>query len=125
AEAVKSGPVRISSVYTDGTPGRCTNIVIMRATGGDVLRFVESSQVALDRLTTSGTLDLPSFEPEYRSDNTLLYVSTSSWTASMEMPTMAITGAAPILTESLSAVASAEGMDGLSTTLSSRSLTSA
>lgn len=125
AEEVRNGGIAITSVYQEDSLGRCTNAIALRATGGDSRRFVEAVQVARNDLSAEGVLTIPSFDPEYRSDNTVMYVSTSSWKPSSPTPVSAVDGAAPVLTETLAPeVAGADGMDGLSTTLSTRRLTS-
>lgn len=124
AEEVRNGGIAITSVYQEGSLGRCTNAIVLRATGGDSRRFVEAFQVAKNDLSAEGVLTIPSFDPEYRSDNTIMYVSTSSWKPGSPAPVSAVGGAAPVLTETLAPEVEADGMDGLSTTLSTRRLTS-
>lgn len=124
AEEVRNGGIAITSVYQEDSLGRCTNAIVLRATGGDSRRFVEAFQVAKNDLSAEGVLTIPSFDPEYRSDNTIMYVSTSSWKPGSPTPVSAVGGAAPVLTETLAPEVDADGMDGLSTTLSTRRLTS-
>ena len=118
--------VEVESTYGDSDLGRCTNAIVLRVTGADSRRLVESFQEARDDLATHGVLTFPSFDPEYRHDNTIMYVTTSSWRPDDQTPRSSVAGAAPVLTETLPPEeAESGGMDGLSTTISSRRLTSA
>ena len=126
AEEVRNGGIAITSVYQEDSLGRCTNAIAMRVTGADSRRLVESFQVARNDLAAHGVLTFPSFDPEYRRDNTVMYVTTSSWRPDDQTPRPSVAGAAPVLTETLPPEeAESGGMDGLSTTISSRRLTSA
>lgn len=118
--------VKVDSVYGDSDLGRCTNAIVLRVTGADSRRLIESFQDARDDLATHGVLTFPSFDPEYRHDNTIMYVTTSSWRPDDQTPRSSVAGAAPVLTETLTPEETdSGGMDGLSTTISSRRLTSA
>lgn len=118
--------VEVESVYEESDLGRCTNVIVLRVTGADSRRLIESFQEARDDLATHGVLTFPSFDPEYRHDNTIMYVTTSSWRPDDQTPRSSVAGAAPVLTETLTPEETdSGGMDGLSTTISSRRLTSA
>ena len=126
AADLHNGVVEVESVYGDSDLGRCTNVIVLRVTGADSRRLIESFQDARDDLATHGVLTFPSFDPEYRHDNTIMYVTTSSWRPDDQTPRSSVAGAAPVLTETLPPEeAESGGMDGLSTTISSRRLTSA
>ena len=125
AADLRNGVVEVESMYGDSDLGRCTNVIVLRVTGADSRRLIESFQEARDDLATHGVLTFPSFDPEYRHDNTIMYVTTSSWRPDDQTPRSSVAGAAPVLTETLPPEeAESGGMDGLSTTISSRRLTS-
>ena len=125
AADLRNGVVEVESMYGDSDLGRCTNVIVLRVTGADSRRLIESFQDARDDLATHGVLTFPSFDPEYRHDNTIMYVTTSSWRPDDQTPRSSVAGAAPVLTETLPPEeAESGGMDGLSTTISSRRLTS-
>lgn len=121
ASELRGGQVTVDT----GGDGRCTNVIVLRATGGDPRRLVEATQIATDKLLESGVLEVPSFDPEWRTDNAILFVTSSSWEQDAPAPRATATGSAPIRTETLMPEPEADGMLGLSTSLAHRRLTSA
>lgn len=122
AEAAREAEVTVDS----GKDGRCTNLIVLRVTGGDAARTIEAVRTANVFLVERGTLEVPSFDPEWRTDNTLLYVATSSWPQEGLTPRATASGSASLYTETMPPEPEAEGgMEGLTTSLSHRRLTSA
>lgn len=121
AEAAREGTVTIDS----GEDGRCANLIILRVTGGDAGRTIEAVRTANVFLKERGTLEVPSFDPEWRMDNTILYVATSSWPQEDITPRATASNSASLRTETLAPQSEEEGgMQGLTTSLSHRLLTS-
>ena len=121
AEAARGEAVTIDS----GKDGRCANLIVLRVTGGDAMRTIEAVRTANVLLKERGTLEVPSFDPEWRADNTVLYVATSSWPQDGTTPRATASGSASLRTETLPPQSEEEGgMQGLTTSLSHRLLTS-
>ncbi|MGG6652104.1 UNVERIFIED_CONTAM: hypothetical protein ITH24_24840, partial [Salmonella enterica subsp. enterica serovar Weltevreden] len=68
---------------------------VFRVTGADIRRFVESDSATSGNLAADGELAVPSFDPEYRTDNTILYLAAASVRQDATTPAVTVGGAAP------------------------------
>lgn len=96
---------------------------MFRVTGADMDRFIEDSNSVGGSLAAEGELSIPSFDPEYRSDNTLLFIATATFSQDASVPSIAVERSAPI--GAITASPATEGGDGITTTMAIRSLTTA
>lgn len=111
-----------ASVDLGDETARCANFIILRATGADDIRLIEDAKVGVSELEDQGMILIPSFDPEYRHDNVIMNVVTTSWLQESSPPVSSVTGSAPIRTESLSPDPEGDGAPGFSTTISHRML---
>src|SRR5690606_724805 len=69
---------------------------IFRVTGADFTRFVEDSKVVTGDLSAEGELSMPSFDPEYRRDNTLLFITSATFPRGASTPIITAAGSTPL-----------------------------
>lgn len=69
---------------------------LFRVTGADFTRFVEDAKVVTGDLSADGELSMPSFDPEYRRDNTLLFVASATFPRGASTPVITAAGSTPL-----------------------------
>lgn len=108
-----------------GDPATQTTAAIFRVTGADNSRFIEDAKAVSGDLAADGELTIPSFDPEYRRDNTLLFITSATYPHGAAAPRITATGSTPIglITAGPSAVDD-QGL-GVTTAISIRTLSSA
>lgn len=106
-----------------GENHRCVTAIAFRVTGADPVRFVESSIASVGTLAADGHLTIPSLDPEHRRDNAVLFVASLGYGQDVQRPSSVVGRAAPLVTVDFTADGET-GMNSMTTTLSSRPLSS-
>ena len=117
----------VSVVDSSGDPvgGRSQiTVVAFRVTGADTRRFVEDAKSVTGDLASEGRLMIPSFDPEHRVDNTLLFISTATFPHDAVIPQITAGQSTPIATITAAPVASDDNSVGVTTAVSIRNLAS-
>lgn len=96
---------------------------MFRVTGADPVRFIEDAKSVSGSLAAEGELSIPSFDPEYRMDNTLLFIASATFSQDAATPGIVVERSAPVGSVTTSPT-EGDG-DGIVTALAIRSLTTA
>ena len=99
---------------------------IFRVTGADARRFIEDAKSVTGDLAAEGELTVPSFDPEYRRDNTLLFITSATFPVGSSTPQITAGRSTPVA--SVTATPNGENDDeslGVTTSVSIRTLSSA
>src|SRR5699024_7653678 len=99
---------------------------IFRVTGADARRFIEDAKSVTGDLAAEGELTVPSFDPEYRRDNTLLFIASATFPVGSSTPQITAGRSTPVA--SVTATPNGENDDeslGVTTSVSIRTLSSA
>src|SRR5699024_6904510 len=110
----------------DPAPHGQVTAVIFRVTGADTRRFIEDAKAVTGDLAAEGELTIPSFDPEYRRDNTLLFITSATFPVGSSTPQITAGRSTPVA--SVTATPNGENDDeslGVTTSVSIRTLSSA
>src|SRR5699024_10893894 len=69
---------------------------IFRVTGADARRFIEDAKSVTGDLAAEGELTVPSFDPEYRRDNTLLFITSATFPVGSSTPQITAGRSTPV-----------------------------
>src|SRR5699024_11451166 len=83
---------------------------LFRVTGADDRRFIEDAKSVTGDLAAEGELTVPSFDPEYRRDNTLLFITSATFPVGSSTPQITAGRSTPVA--SLTATPNGEDGDG-------------
>lgn len=129
AEGIKAlDELAISVVDSSGKVignGDQITAVIFRITDADTRRFVEDAKAVTGDLSAEGRLTIPNFDPEYRMDNTLLFISTATFPHDALTPKITAAQSTPIATVTAPPNAGDDKSLGVTTSISIRPLGSA
>src|SRR5699024_7857364 len=94
----------------EGDEGMLPGITVaaFRVTGADDRRFIEDAKSVTGDLAAEGELTVPSFDPEYRRDNTLLFITSATFPVGSATPQITAGRATPVA----SVTATPRGEDG-------------
>ena len=112
----------------EGDEGMLPGITVaaFRVTGADTRRFIEDAKSVTGDLAAEGELTVPSFDPEYRRDNTLLFITSATFPVGSSTPQITAGRSTPVA--SVTATPNGEDDDeslGVTTSVSIRTLSSA
>src|SRR5699024_887796 len=69
---------------------------IFRVTGADDRRFIEDAKSVTGGLAAEGELTVPSFHPEYRRDNTVLFLAAATFPVGSSPPQLTAGRSTPV-----------------------------
>src|SRR5699024_7976050 len=99
-ELKRSEVVWVELIATDESPEvtgtERFGVAMFRVTGADSRRFIEDAKSVTGDLSAEGELTLPSFDPEYRRDNTLLFVSAATYPLGSSAPQITAAKSTPV-----------------------------
>ena len=112
----------------EGDEGMLPGVTVaaFRVTGADTRRFIEDAKSVTGDLAAEGELTVPSFDPEYRRDNTLLFITSATFPVGSSTPQITAGRSTPVA--SVTATPNGENDDeslGVTTSVSIRTLSSA
>ena len=123
ADAIRAvGTLTVGTAVSRELPA---TVHVFRVTGADIRRFVESAAATSGNLAADGELAIPSFDPEHRTDNTILYLAAASFRQDATTPVVTVGGSTPVGTLTAAPDMVTDGAKGLTTSLSIRGLASA
>lgn len=131
ADDIKSlDSIFVAMTEAEGSPDPGTNGIglttaIFRVTGSDTRRFVEDAKAVTGNLPADGELAIPSFDPQYRTDNTVLYIASATFPHDSATPTITAEASSPIGVATAMPAAGNDQGRGITTSLSIRTLSSA
>ena len=100
-------------------------VAVFRVTGADTRRFIEDAKSVTGDLAAEGELTVPSFDPEYRRDNTILFVASATFPVGSATPQITAGRSTPV-TSIMASPSSENGESmGVTTSVSIRTLSSA
>lgn len=100
-------------------------VAVFRVTGADTRRFIEDAKSVTGDLAAEGELTVPSFDPEYRRDNTILFVASATFPVGSTTPQITAGRSTPV-TSIMASPSSENGESmGVTTSVSIRTLSSA
>lgn len=100
-------------------------VAVFRVTGADTRRFIEDAKSVTGDLAAEGELTVPSFDPEYRRDNTILFVASATFPVGSTTPQITAGRSTPV-TSIMASPSSENGESmGVTTSVSIRTLGSA
>ena len=120
--------VDLIELASEGDEGMLPGITVaaFRVTGADDRRFIEDAKSVTGDLAAEGELTVPSFDPEYRRDNTLLFITSATFPVGSSTPQITAGRSTPVA--SVTATPNGENDDeslGVTTSVSIRTLSSA
>src|SRR5699024_5849149 len=109
----------------DPAPHGQVTAVIFRVTGADTRRFVEDAKAVTGDLAAEGELTIPSFDPEYRRDNTLLFIASATCPVGSSTPQITAARSTPVASVTANSNSEQGDVLGVTTSVSIRTLSSA
>src|SRR5699024_3449315 len=98
---------------------------LFRVTGADDRRFIEDAKAVTGDLAAEGELTIPCFDPEYRRDNTLLFIASATFPVGSSTPQITAARSTPVASVTANSNSEQGDVLGVTTSVSIRTLSSA